>query len=226
MRHVVAPPESEAELLARCDALAGRTLTEVAAARGVRVPDDLRRDKGFVGQLLESVLGATSQGRAEPDFPGLGVELKTLPVTEAGRPLQSTWVCTAPLDGSIESSWESAWVRHKLARVLWVPIVGDADRPVGERVVGSALLWSPDAEETAALRADWEELTGLMRRGELWQIDASRGAWLQLRPKGQGGDLVWTLDEDAEWVRDTPRGFYLRPRFTSKVLARHYRLTG
>lgn len=224
MRHVVPPPESEAELIARCEALAGRTLSEVAADRRIAVPADLRRDKGWIGQLIESVLGATAQSRAEPDFPELGVELKTIPVTERGVPLQSTYVCTAPLDGSIEPSWAEAWVRKKLSRVLWLPVVGARDRPVGERVIGSPLLWSPDPDEDARLAADWDELTDLIRRGELWQLDAKRGQWLQIRPKGASGDLVWTLDDEAEWIRDTPRGFYLRARFTRGLLARHYRL--
>lgn len=225
MRHVVAPPDTEQELLDRCHQLAGRTLAEVAADRRVAVPRDLRRDKGWIGQLVESVLGATAQSRAEPDFPELGVELKTLPVSATGRPLQSTYVCTAPLDASVGHSWEHAWVRKKLSKVLWMPIVGKADVPVGNRVVGSPLLWVPTAEEDALLRADWEELTALILAGELWQLDATRGEWLQIRPKGASGrELVWTLDEQAEWIRDTPRGFYLRARFTKRLLEQHYRL--
>lgn len=225
MRHVVVPPVDEAELIERCDRLAGRTLAEVAAERQVPVPRDLRRDKGWIGQLVESVLGATAQSRAEPDFPELGVELKTVPVSAAGVPLQSTYVCTAPLDGSLVGPWEESWVRNKLSRVLWLPVVGAADVAVGDRVIGSPLLWSPDADEDAALRADWDDLTGLLARGELWQLDARHGQWLQIRPKGgKGRELVWTLDDDGEWVRDTPRGFYLRARFTRRLFERHYRL--
>jgi DNA mismatch repair protein MutH len=223
MQQVVAPPASEAELLDRALALAGRTLSEVAAVRRVAVPTDLRRDKGWIGQLLESVLGATAAGRAQPDFPGIGVELKTLPVSAKGSTLQSTWVCTAPLDGTLARRWEDAWLRRKLSRVLWMPIVGTREVAVGDRVVGSPLIWSPSPEEEADLRADWEELSGLIHSGELWQLDARRGKWLQIRPKGaRGSDLVWTLDEDGEWIRDTPRGFYLRARFTRALLARHF----
>jgi len=223
MRQVVTPPATEEALFDRATALAGRTLAELAATRRVGVPGDLRRDKGWIGQLVESLLGATAQGRAQPDFPQLGVELKTLPVSAAGKPLQSTWVCTAPLDGSLARRWEDAWLRQKLSRVLWLPIVGTREVAVADRVVGSPLLWSPSPEEEAGLRADWEELSGLIHAGELWQLDARRGQWLQVRPKGaSGADLVWTLDEDAEWVRDTPRGFYLRPRFTGALLARHF----
>ena len=56
MRTVVAPPASEAELSERANALAGRSLAWVADQRGIEVPANLKRDKGWIGQLLESVL--------------------------------------------------------------------------------------------------------------------------------------------------------------------------
>ena len=225
MRTVVAPPATEGELSERANALAGRSLAWVADQRGIEVPANLKRDKGWIGQLLESVLGATAGSRAQPDFPGLGIEMKTLPVSPLGAPRQSTYVCTAPLNSSVGTVWKESWVCRKLARVLWIPIVGNSDTPVGERIVGGPLFWSPDAEEAAALQTDWEELTELIERGEVWQIDAKRGQYLQLRPKGANSEaLVWTLDEEGEWVRDMPRGFYLRARFTAQMLKKHFLL--
>ena len=57
--------------------------------------------------------------------------------------------------------------------------------------------------------------------GELWQIEGRRGRALQLRPKAADGEeTTWALDEDATWVKDTPRGFYLRASFTGEVLGR------
>lgn len=219
------PPRSEQELLERAQRLAGRDLAAVAEPFGIRPPPDLRRNKGWIGELLETALGATAKSRAEPDFPGLGVEMKTLPVDRRGRPRESTYVCTAPLDGSMAARWEDSWVCHKLSRVLWVPIVGKGSVPPGERIVGTPLLWSPSADEAAALRADWEQLTELIALGELWLIDARKGQYLQLRPKGaSASDRSWTMAGDGEWVQANPRGFYLRAKFTREMLARHYRL--
>ncbi|TNE85181.1 MAG: DNA mismatch repair endonuclease MutH [Deltaproteobacteria bacterium] len=217
----VPAPRDEAELLARAEALAGRRLAEVAADHVFAVPEHLRRHKGWIGQLVEAALGATAGSRAEPDFPHLGVELKTLPVDETGKVTQSTFVCSAQLDGSMARTWEECWVRKKLARVLWVPIVGDG--PPGERLIGTPLLWSPDPEEDAVLRADWEEHAHLIGTGQLWQVNARRGQVLQVRPKAaNASDLTWTLDEEGEEVRENPRGFYLRARFTRGILERHF----
>lgn len=218
----VPPPDSETVLLARAEALAGHTLGWLAAELSVAVPDDLRRDKGFIGNLVEAALGATAGSRAEPDFPHLGVELKTLPVDRRGRPRESTYVCTAPLDGSLAHTWDDSWVRHKLARVLWVPIVGSPDVSVGDRIMGAPILWSPTPEEEAVLRADWESLTEAIGLGETWQLRGRKGKALQLRPKAaHAREMKWVLDDEGEWAQVNPRGFYLRPSFTRGVLERY-----
>jgi len=211
-----APPRSEAELLARAEALAGLAVGEVAAALHIRIPAEPRRAKGYTGMILERALGATAGSRAEPDFPHLGVELKTLPLDAGGRVLETTYVCTAPLQG-LEAHWSASWVRRKLARVLWVPIVG-AGHP-SERAIGAPILWSPSEEEESVLRADWESIAEAISLGETWQMDARRGRALQLRPKAaNAAERVRILDDEGEWAEVNPRGFYLRTSFTQSVV--------
>lgn len=217
-----APPADEAELLSRVDGLAGRTLAEVAAALHTPVPADLGRNKGWIGQVLEAVLGANAGSRPVPDFEALGIELKTLPVTDEGAVRESTFVSTAALDGTLAHRWEDSRVRHKLDAVLWVPIVGRG--APGERLVGSGFVWRMSPDEEAVLRADWEELAGLLHLGEHWQVDARRGRALQLRPKAaHSDDLAWTLGPEGDWVRTGPVGFYLRASFTGALLRRRFR---
>lgn len=63
--------------------------------------------------------------KPEQDFAALGVELKTIPVDSLGRPLETTFVCVAPLTGNSGVTWETSHVRHKLKRVLWIPVEGE-----------------------------------------------------------------------------------------------------
>jgi len=190
---------------------------------GVEVPPDLRRAKGWIGQLLEAELGATGGPRAQHDFPELGIELKTLPVTPQGKVRETTYVCTAPLDGSMKATWEECWVRRKLNCVLWLPIAGDSATPPGNRIVGSPLLWQPSAEEEAVLQKDWEALSEMISLGELWQLDARKGIALQIRPKAaSASDMTWMLDDQAEWVQANPRGFYLRTHFTQTLVDQNF----
>ncbi|VEI46615.1 DNA mismatch repair protein MutH [Actinobacillus equuli] len=88
---------SEAELLEKANWLAGFTLGEIAQQLNMDVPPDLRRDKGWVGQLIETALGAKAGSKPEQDFAHLGIELKTIPINHKGFPLETTFVSLAPL---------------------------------------------------------------------------------------------------------------------------------
>ena len=148
---LISPPESEAQLLHQARQLSGYTLGELSAMAGLVAPKDLKRDKGWIGVLLEIWLGASAGSKPEQDFAALGVELKTIPVDSLGRPLETTFVCVAPLTGNTGVTWETSHVRHKLKRVLWIPVEGERSIPVAERRVGSPLLWSPHEEADLSL---------------------------------------------------------------------------
>jgi DNA mismatch repair protein MutH len=217
------PPQSEEELMQRAHALAGRCLQEIADELGIAVPQNLRRHKGWVGQLLERALGADAESLPEPDFRAIGVEMKTLPIDRNGKPRESTYVCTVPLNEGLEADWGLSWICRKLSRVLWLPIEAEPDIPLAQRRIGSPLLWSPDEEQTQALQQDWEELGDRIRMGELESITARMGTVLQIRPKAANSRArCHSVGADGEAILTHPRGYYLRPTFTHAILQRHY----
>jgi DNA mismatch repair protein MutH len=219
----VGPPQSEAELLLRARALSGRRLGDLASELGLAPPADLRHAKGFIGTLIERALGATASSRAEPDFQAIGVELKTLPVDRRGRPCESTFVCTIPLLEMADLEWEASPVWRKLRRVLWVPFRGERTIAPAERSLGEPLLWSPSAEEEADLRFDWEELSGIIGRGDVESLTGHVGRWLQVRPKARDSRARRRgTDTEGGVFRTLPRGFYLRAGFTARLLEAHY----
>lgn len=221
----IAPPRSEAELVERAATLAGLSLAELAARFAVVVPPDLRRAKGFVGSLVERALGATAGSRALPDFPDLGIELKTLPVDRAGSPVESTFVCTIPLTEIGQVEWADSRVRRKLDTVLWMPVEGEREIPVGERRIGQALLYRLTLEDEAVLRADWEELAGVIGRGHVEALTGHLGQFLQIRPKAAHSRARRVgIDADGVPFAALPKGFYLRPSFTRALLQRHFAL--
>jgi DNA mismatch repair protein MutH len=221
----VGEPSSEQELLERARALAGLPLGELAGRFGVEAPPDLRRAKGFAGRLLEQALGASAGSRGEPDFCKIGVELKTLPIDARGRPCESTFVCTIALTELAETEWEGSLVERKLARVLWIPIEGERALAPAARRIGEPLLWSPSAEERADLRFDWEELAGIIGKGDVESLTGHLGRWLQVRPKAADSRARRRgTDADGAFFATLPRGFYLRARFTARLVATNYRL--
>jgi DNA mismatch repair protein MutH len=222
---IVTAPRDEAELVERAATLAGLRLTELAARFDVPVPPDLRRAKGFVGSLVERALGASAGSRALPDFPELGIELKTLPVDRTGAPVESTFVCTIPLTEIGQVEWADSRVRRKLATVLWMPVEGEREIPVAERRIGQALLYRLTLEDEAVLRADWEELAGIIGRGHVEALTGHLGRYLQIRPKAAHSRARRVgFDADGAPFAALPRGFYLRPSFTRALLARHFAL--
>lgn len=219
------PPDSEAQLFAQAQRLAGFTLGELGQMAGLPVPQDLKRDKGWTGLLLERWLGASAGSKPEQDFAALGVELKTIPVDNAGRPLETTFVCVAPLTGNSGVVWETSHVRHKLKRVLWIPVEGSREIPLSVRRVGSPLLWSPSEEEEHQLRMDWEELMDLIVLGRVESITARHGEVLQLRPKAANSKaLTEAIGTEGQRILTLPQGFYLKKNFTRALLARHFLL--
>lgn len=212
------------ELIYRSNTIAGKKLGDVAKQYHIAIPASLLRTKGWVGQLIELALGASAGNKAMPDFPNLGVELKTLPLNQAMQPSESTYVCTAPLNIKCYS-WEQSTVYRKLRHVLWVPIEGEVSKPLAERRIGTPFLWQPNQQQLAILRQDWEELMELLHLGGIADLSAKHGKYLQIRPKAAHSRvLIETINDDGMVIKTVPKGFYLRTAFTKLILQEQFGL--
>lgn len=218
-------PASIPILLNNAEQLAGLSLGELADMQSIATPPNLRRDKGWIGQLLELALGASAGSKPEQDFPELGIELKTIPVDSQGKPLETTFVSVAPLTGISGLRWQDSNVRNKLSCVLWIPIIGERSLAPGNRMIGQPLLWQPSTEQEQLLRQDWEEIMELISLGQVQNISARHGQVLQLRPKAANSRaLTEAIGEQGQSIMTLPRGFYLKTPFTAALLARHFML--
>jgi DNA mismatch repair protein MutH len=203
--------------MVRASALAGYSVAEIAAALHWPLPVDPKRAKGFVGQLLEAALGSDPTAGELPDFPHLGIELKTVPVGPDGKTVESTFCCSIAMADVDRELWESSRLRQRLARVLWIPVTGARFAELGARRIGKAVIWSPSAEEDAALKGDWENIIGTMAR--LGHITAHLGDVLQARPKAANSRVRALGVDSIGAARLLPLGFYLRAPFTARIVA-------
>ncbi len=183
------------------------------------VPAGAVRTKGWAGQIIERELGG--DGGPGPDFAALGVELKSVPVSHALEPLESTAVCNIDPIAIAGESWATSYVRRKLARVLFVALeVPAAGGSVGDRRVAAVRYWEPSATEEASLRADFEQFVrDYFRQGRAAEITGHLGRVLQVRPKARNAaDRRDGYGPTGERVRLGKMGFYLRPAFVRSIL--------
>ena len=211
-------PKTEQELMRRAQDLAGRRVAEVAQRLGTTAPQRLTQHKGWLGHCLETVLGADAGNEAEPHFVDLQIECKTIPINAQGKPLETTFVCAIPLLHIAKETWSTSTVYRKCRRVLWIPIVCEANQSVADRFV-----WQANVNQLACLQQDWCELTDMICMGQLAAIHASLGEALHIRPKGANAkSLTWAIGPDGNKIQTCPRGFYLRTQFTAAILAEQF----
>ncbi|MDF1828169.1 MAG: DNA mismatch repair endonuclease MutH [Legionellaceae bacterium] len=213
-------PNTEAELLVRCRMIEGLSFAQLATQYGVCVPTNPVQRKGWLGGLVEKALGTTAGTESKPDFHHLGIELKTLPISARGTPVESTFVTSINLLTIHHEQWETSACYAKLKHVLWLPIEGDTHISFAHRRIGRAFLWSPTPKDAQILKRDWTELSFMLGSGQMADVDATMGVYLQVRPKAANArSLCYGFDAEGNKVPTLPRGFYLRPSFTENMLS-------
>lgn len=216
---IVAPPETKEILNSRVNALAGLSLSQCAMICDLNVPEVQKKQKGWIGSMLEKALGADATCLPEPDFTLLGIELKTLPIGNNGKPCESTFVTSISLHHIQDETWLTSRVKKKLSHVLWLPVEDNPAIPLGERRIGQGFFWQPSAAQDDILKRDWGELTELIVLGQFESISAKLGMALQIRPKAASGkSLSRAFDANGHSTQTLPRGFYLRASFTASLL--------
>ena len=216
----VQPPVNKQELMERAEGLAGITIQQLANKMETKIPESMTHAKGWFGSLLEHSLGANAASSPEPDFINLGIELKSIPIDEKGRPKESTFICVAQLDPIALSSWETSLVKCKLTEVLWIPVEASNNIPVSLRRIGTPVLWRAEPDQERQLKEDWQELCDMIVLGDIDKISSSIGKYLQIRPKAaNASSLIRDKNQTGTNNLTLPRGFYLRPSFTRLILS-------
>ena len=212
-------PQSFAELKQRLEELNGKTLLELADKALVPLPKSTTQGKGFTGELIEILLGASGDNLPIPDFPNLKLELKTLPVDENFKPLESTFICHAPLMNTRRMRFEDSTLFCKLSSILFVFVLAPRDLSFAQRKIVGFHFFKPDEQELAIIKEDWEELMEMVSLGQAQQITARIGTIIQMRPKAADGkQLTECIGPDGSILKTRPRGFYMRRSFTTKLL--------
>ncbi len=202
-------PKTIEQAIQRANNITGMTIAELAKALQIPLPHNPKSAKGFIGQLVEIALGASAGSNPIQDFPSINLELKTIPIKFNGSPAETTHICVAHLNNLCGLSFENSNVYNKIKQVLWVPVEGEKDIPIGERHIGQPFLWKMNDEEFKLLKTDFEEILEYIIHNDKENIPASIGVYMQLRPIGK-------VDDKKQY------GFYLRKNFTSMLIQKYF----
>lgn len=193
------------EIDAKARSLVGRWLVDLDPSAPM-VPSSAST-KAVVGHIYERAFGIPRNSTPGPDFPGAGIELKSVPILVVnGEPRAKERISISMIDFAtlLDQSWESAGVRKKLDRMLMIFYAWEPLQPIARFKTLAAGIWTPDDSTLQTIRADWERVRDLVVAGRRAEVSESLSAILGAATKGAGHGSVsraWSLKQPfVTWV--------------------------
>ena len=199
-------PVTRRRALAQLHNLIGCDLCDLA--RHYRIPTHHagRLNKGWAGQTIERHLGAELNSRQQPDFHGWELKGVALTFDETGAPRAKETMAITMFNPShvISTPFAQSHLRQKLRRMI---VVGWVTEPsaVASAVVVCAEPFNLAPQVESLVRADYDQIRGLLRVYGPSAVSGRVGEWVQARPKGPGHG-------------STTRAFYARQRLIDLIL--------
>jgi len=199
------------EIEERARSLVGRALIEIDPTAPMQPSS--AQTKGRVGRIYESAFDIPPNSVAGPDFPGAGIELKSVPVLltpGSAKAKERISVGMIDFDRLATEEWATAAVRKKIERMLVIFYAWEPLRPIASFRTLVAGIWEPDESTLAGIRSDWDLIAGLVRSGRRDDVSESLTTMLGAATKGPGHgsrSRAWSLKQPfVTWLYEVMRG--------------------
>ena len=203
----------EATVLRRLVSYSGRSLASIAGELGISIG----RAKSSAALLVRHAIGVTNDRVRIREFEQRGIEIKTVPVSEAGRPWEAMSFPKFNHMQVIHEEWEHSDLLSRLSRLLIVPLVRPArDTPKEESLWGIPFFWSPNYEQLRGIESEWRDYVSRIARGQSNQLPGySATRFIHVRPHGRDK----TDTEPAPMLEpQVKKSFWLNPGFMAQVI--------
>lgn len=212
----------EKQLLKTLKYLNNFTLGEIASQLSIRLPKNLKKDKGFVGKLIEMYLGLRVNNKIEQDLPNLGIELKTISLERKKVPSSKVFICSVPLIRNTGLIWENSYFYKKIKKIIWIPVLKNSFNSLKHCRIVHPFLWFPSFKDLKILKKDWEEYMDLIVLGKVETIGAKLGQFLQVCIKSKNKTTYTNaIGRLGELILTHPRSFYFRKEFVETILKKY-----
>ena len=169
--------------------------------------------RGDAGRAIEAFFGIPPNSRPEADFPGAGIELKSVPLIEKSvgiRVDQRTAIAQINYVDLAAETWDGASVRKKL-HILFVFFERLRDIPKAEWPIVHVALWLPDPAVELGIRKDWERVRDKVQSGLAHELSEGDGRILGPCTKGVDGQQL--RSQPFNTLKAKPRAWALKPSF-------------
>ncbi|HUR20759.1 MAG TPA: MvaI/BcnI family restriction endonuclease [Vicinamibacterales bacterium] len=199
-------PVTRRRALTQLQALIGCDLNDLARHYRIATHVAGRLNKGWAGHTIERHLGAALNSRQQPDFNGWELKGVALTFDQAGAPRAKETMAITMFNPAhvIATPFAQSHLRQKLHRML---VVGWVTQPTqhASAVIVCAEPFNLAPHIESLVRADYDQLRGLLRVYGARAVSGRVGEWVQARPKGSGRG-------------STTRAFYARQRLIDLML--------
>ena len=206
------------QILERAKEIIGLTINQLT---GNELPQSRNLNKGEIGNIIQEYgFGIKPNSLAEPDFSSASIELKIIPLTKTSkgylRVKERTKVGMINYETLVHENWESSHAKHKLSKILFIPIEHNYTDARESRIIDAFLYRVEDVEEYTTIKDDWERTKRLVSEGKAHSLSESQNKILAPSRSGTSRDKDWTIQPFSS-EKALKRAFSLKQSYTNLV---------
>lgn len=217
-------PANRKSIVEYAQKLVGRTLRDSCDVDSF---SSKKGNKGKLGQAIEYCYFEYEPNSAqEPDFPEVGLELKTNPVKRkkdktlsAKERLVLTIIDYCAL---VDETWESSTVRSKMDDMLLITFLHEPEKDEFDyefEFVGTPMI---PLEDMAVIRDDWETIVAKVKAGLAHEISGGDTNYLEACTKGASAKTV--RRQPYSDIMAKQRAFALKSSYMTSFYDKNIRL--
>lgn len=187
----------------------GKDLVEIAANCGVTLFKNGKKNKGWVGHVVECHLGLPRNCLQSPDFGDWELKTVSMKKLKSGLivPKETMAITMINPDDVINNDFANSHLKMKLNCLLIITRMWYAtSEPHSELLSAFQFDIDKNQELYSEIEADYEETRDCLKTKGFNALTGKMGKWIQPRTKGQGNGAPKT------------RAFYARTSFLKRIL--------